>query len=655
MSDAIKQLIAQSHFDQAIEQAQQLLARAKPGQNTTDPSTEIRDLTYLLVVAYRLNNNIDQAITTAKQFIVEFPHYARGFQELAYCYLSKHQQVTLDAATHFYQAVKLNPALLASWQQLARYYHVSGNHQAFTLAQNQIQYLSQLPKPILGARDLMNEGDLATADRLCRQFLQQHKHHPEGMFLLAEIGIQSKAYSDAEFLLESCVTLYPEHKGAGVAYLQLLSKMGKFKQALALANTLLEKNTHDTNLQIAKATALVGVGDIEQAISLYQALLAQNPDQPGTHLLLGHALKAAGQLSSAITSYQQAYHYKTDFGDAYWSLANTKAYRFTDDEIKQMETCLTQTNLDQEDRVHLLFALGKAHEDRKIYEPAFHFYAQGNQLKSQSLGYQAEFIERQVDAQIAFFKPEHFSAQQDQGCQAADPIFIVGLPRSGSTLLEQILASHSQVEGTMELHNIIGMVSRLRGQGQRYPDVLDDLVPSYFKRFGEQYITETQVYRHNTPYFIDKMPNNFLHIGLIKRILPNAKIIDARRDPMACTFSCFKQLFGEGQEFTYDLDHLGRYYQAYLKLMAHWDQVLPNQILHVQHEDVVNDFENQVHRILDYCQLPFEASCLTFYNTERAVKTPSSEQVRQPIYKTGLAQWKHFEPWLTPLANHFHA
>jgi hypothetical protein len=319
-----------------------------------------------------------------------------------------------------------------------------------------------------------------------------------------------------------------------------------------------------------------------------------------------------------------------------------------------MQTQQTQANIALLDQIQLYFATGKALEDRQDYANAFTAYQQGNALQHQHNGFDINKIEQQVEQQIKYCTKELFSNRGHVGLNTPDPIFIVGLPRAGSTLLEQILASHSQVDGTMELHNILGLASRLHGRSsnadeQQYPQNLHTIDSSYFKRFGQQFIDETRVYRQQAPFFIDKMPNNFLHIGLIKLILPNAKIIDARRAPMACCFSGFKQLFAEGQDFSYNLEDIGRYYQAYLKLMAHWDKVLPNFVLTVNHEDVVDDLEKQVRRILDFCGLSFEQACLDFHKTQRTIKTPSSEQVRQPIYKSATEQWRYFEPYLAPL------
>jgi hypothetical protein len=347
---------------------------------------------------------------------------------------------------------------------------------------------------------------------------------------------------------------------------------------------------------------------------------------------------------------------RPSFGDAYWSLANLKTYRFADDEIARMRAAEAAPDTQIDDRFHLCFALGKALEDSAEYAASFIYYERGNALKKAQSRYRAESTERNARLQISVCTAEFFSARQGFGCASAEPIFIVGLPRAGSTLLEQILASHSQVEGTTELPEIPRLAQELQGRDSadanpRYPGVLGDLSAADFERLGETYLAATRTYRVGKPRFIDKMPNNFRHIGLIHLLLPNARIIDARREPLACCFSNFKQLFASGQEFTYSLEDIGRYYRSYVELMQHWDAVLPGKILRVQHEEVVADLEGNVRRILDFCALPFESGCVEFYKTERSVRTASSEQVRQPIFKEGLEQWRCFEPWLDPLQD----
>lgn len=638
----IKQAIQQGRFNDAIAMANKAISEA-----SNDGNDELRIASqYTLGVAHRLNGDHEAAIEVNQAILSQNNKHARAHQELGYAYRKLNN--THSSAQHFYQATQLNPALLASWKALIEHYKRSENHQAQNLAQAQIDFLTKLPPEVLHGRDLMYEGKLQLADKLCRTFLQGNKHHPEGMLLLAEIGISLKVYHEAEFLLESCLTLHPEHKAAGIEYLKLLGKMGRFQAAKDCADKLLKAYPDHPPVISAKASALVGLGEIDAAIALYKNLLDTNSEQAGLWLLLGHAYKAAGSLEKAVNAYQRAYTTQSDFGDAYWSLANTKTYSFTEAEIQNMQTQVSQA-VSTEDKVHFCFALGKAFEDKKSYELSFQYYAQGNQLRQHQSGYEPAVFEHQVENHKRIFTKGLFNQHSAVGAGASDPIFIVGLPRAGSTLLEQILASHSQVDGTMELHNILALAARLRGQNNRYPDIIKSIDTSYFSRFGEQYIQDTQVYRGSAPFFIDKMPNNFLHIGLIKLILPNAKIIDARREPMACCFSGFKQLFAEGQEFSYGLENIGRYYSAYVDMMEHWDKVLPGFILRIQHEDVIDNLERQVRRILTFCNLEFEQACVDFYKTKRTIKTPSSEQVRQPIFRDSMQQHMHYDKYLGAL------
>jgi tetratricopeptide (TPR) repeat protein len=413
----------------------------------------------------------------------------------------------------------------------------------------------------------------------------------------------------------------------------------------------------------------VGLGDHERALRLYRELVAdasQTVQVSELHLSIAHSLKALGRQQEAIDAYRTAAAVRPSYGDAYWSLANLKTYRFTDEEISQMRSQEAAQTTAWTDRFHLCFALGKALEDRSEFAGSFRYYERGNALKKSRSSYRPEPVERNTRLQKAICTREFFAARESFAAREVRgsagtlpggiPIFVVGLPRSGSTLLEQILASHSQVEGTMELADIPRLVLELQGreidsENPRYPRVLAELEAEDFRRMGAAYLNDTRIYRTGKPFFIDKMPNNFRHLGLIHLILPNAKIIDARRNAMACCFSNFKQLFAAGQEFTYSLEDIGRYYRTYLELMAHWDSVLPGRVLRVEHEEVVENLEANVRRILDFCGLEFEPQCVEFYKTERSVRTASSEQVRRPIFKEGINQWRSFEPWLGPLKD----
>lgn len=648
---SIQQLIQTTKFNDAIKQSEQLL------EQTSEQQHQI-ELWYLIAVAQRYAKDLSKALTSINQLLKLDETHSRANQEQGYIYLAMNKPT--QAKISFENAVKLNPSLVASWQALINLYQEDKQQELVQIAANQLAHLKKLPPALLAVTELMNEGKLLKAEQICRHFLQNNKRNIDGMCLLAEIGLELKIYDDAEFLLASALELAPTHIHARSQYLNLLIRLGKYKVAEQQVEKLLVAQPDNLSFKIAKASALTGLGKIEQAISLFEQVITktklQDKQVAGFHLQLGHALKAKGDIEKAVTAYQQAYKIHPSYGDAFWSLANTKTYHFSDEEIAQMQIQQSNTDLSLTDKVQLHFATGKAFEDRKEYSQAFQAYQKGNQLQHTHNGFDISKIEQQVAEQIKYCTAELFEVRGNLGLNLADPIFIVGLPRAGSTLLEQILASHSQVDGTMELHNILGLASRLRGRSasqkdkeNQYPKNLSEINTDYFKRFGQQFIDETRDYREQAPLFIDKMPNNFLHIGLIRLILPNAKIIDARRSPMACCFSGFKQLFAQGQDFSYNLEDIGCYYQAYLKLMAHWDEVLPGFVLRVNHEDVVDDLEKQVGRILDFCGLEFEQSCVDFHKTKRNIKTPSSEQVRQPIYKSATEQWRHFEPYLAPL------
>ena len=476
------------------------------------------------------------------------------------------------------------------------------------------------------------------------------------MRLLAEIGVRLGALEEAEFLLESAAAFEPGNLPARIDYVRVLGRRQKFARAREEAARLLEEHPDNVQLRSLHAVECLQAGAYEEALAGFAAVLEQLPGDPVTHTSRGHALKTCGDYEGAVDAYRSALASRERHGEAWYSLANLKTYRFDDAELAAMERVLATPGLSAADRVYLSFALGKAEEDREDYAASFHHYAQGNRLKRAASRYDADAMSRELAAQHEHCDRALFESRQGAGCRAPDPIFIVGMPRAGSTLLEQILSSHSQVDGTQELPNILALSQQLRrrvvdGGTPGYPAVLHDLDGETLEALGERFLEETRIHRQGAPRFIDKMPNNFRHIGLIHLVLPNARIIDARREPMACCFSNFKQLFAEGQEFSYDLADTGRYYREYVELMAHWDAVLPGKVLRVQHEDVLDDLEGQVRRILDFLDLPFESACLRYWETERAVRTPSSEQVRQPIFRTAQEQWHNYAPWLQPLRD----
>ncbi|MCB1692304.1 MAG: sulfotransferase [Pseudomonadales bacterium] len=607
---------------------------------------------YMVAVCHRYLGNAGSALEALERIKSLSPGHGRAHQEEGHIYL---MQGRLDDALSAYaRATQYNPALEASFQNRLEILVKQNRRQEALSVKAQLDRLHQLPKPLVAVVDLISQGKLVKAEDLCREFLKRVPHEVEAMRLLADIGIRLGVLDDAEFLLESATELYPDHIEARMDYVQVLRKRQKFERALAEAKRLLVMAPDHPQFQSIYAIECMQTGDFETAIETFDHVLERVPGDPVTLTSRGHALKTCGRTDEAIDSYRQALISNPQHGEAYYSLANLKTYRFSDEEMADMLAQERNTNLSHMDRVHLCFALGKANEDRGDYDESFGYYARGNGLKKAMSRYDAEKMSAEMAAQHAVCDSELFEAKSGAGYEAPDPIFIVGLPRAGSTLLEQILSSHSMVDGTLELPNVLSLSHRLRRGDKitadsKYPAALKTLSDDELSAFGKQYIEDTRIHRQGAPFFIDKMPNNFRHIGLIKLMLPNAKIIDARRAPMSCCFSGFKQLFADGQEFSYDLTDIGRYYRDYVSLMDHWDTVLPGHVLRVQYEDVVDDLETQVRRMLDYLGLPFEDACLRYWETERSIRTPSSEQVRRPVFREGVAQWRNFEPYLEPL------
>ncbi|GGE50372.1 hypothetical protein GCM10011367_26560 [Marinicauda pacifica] len=634
----------QGRFDQARALVDELLA--------TEPDNV--EALYISAVCARYLKDFPGAHARLEQLKSTAPDFGRGFQEEGHLFKAEGQA---EAALEAYRrACQFNPALQASWTAQAELLQAEGREAEARQAHAQADRIATLPRELVAVTNFLYENKLLKAEKLCRAFLQKHPRHVEGMRLLAEIGKRFGVMEDAEFLLESATEFEPDNIQVRLDYIDVLRKRQKFEAAREEAEALYNRDPESPVFQSRLAVERMQTGDFEGAIALFDRVLETLPEDPVTLTSRGHALKTYGRQDEAVSAYRTAARIKPDHGDAWYGLANLKTYTFTDDELATMAAREGEPGLSFQDRIYLCFALGKAYEDRKAFKDAFAYYERGNELKRVQTRYTADQMEQEFAAQKEFCTPDLFKAQAGKGHSAPDPIFIVGLPRAGSTLIEQILASHSQIDGTLELPNILSLSHRLRGRKQisdrtRYPRILHELSGEQLRELGEQYIEGTRIHRKGAPFFTDKMPNNFRHIALIKLILPNARIIDARRHPMACCFSGFKQLFAEGQEFTYGLEEVGRYYRGYVDLMRHWHEVLPGDILHVQYEDVVDDLEAQVRRILDYLGLPFEQACVEFHKTEREVRTASSEQVRQPIFKTGKEQWRHFEPWLDPLKD----
>ena len=605
-------------------------------------------------VCRRYRREFDAALSKLARLRALAPENGRAHQEEGHAYRDMGRPGR--ALQAYSRACRFNPALVASWRGQLDILTRAGRVREAAQARAQLDYLQRLPQPLVIVLDLVSQGKLLKAEDLCRKFLQKVPHHVEAMRLLADIGIRFGVLADADFLLESAHRLDPKNVRVHVDYIQALRKRQKSGQALEQAQRLLETSPDNPQFQSIYAIECMQTGDYEEALNLFDRVLQQIPGDPVTLTSKGHAFKTHGQYDKAVASYRAALESQPRHGEAWYSLSNLKVYSFSDPELERMHAQARNDDLPHADRVHLSFALGKAYEDRNDFETSFRFYEQGNRSRKTTSTYDADKMTEELRAQHLVCTAEMLSRGTEAGHSAGDPIFVVGLPRAGSTLLEQILSSHSRVDGTLELPNILSLSQQLRRRGRSktepgYPEILAALSDEELHQFGQQYIDDTRIHRRSAPFFVDKMPNNFRHIGLIHLILPNAKIIDARRHPMACGFSGYKQLFAEGQQFTYDLADLGQYYRDYVELMDHWDAVLPGKVLRVKYENVVGDLETQVRRILGHCGLEFEPGCLSFHRTDRAVRTPSSEQVRQPIFKSGLDYWRNYDPWLDPLKD----
>jgi tetratricopeptide (TPR) repeat protein len=617
---------------------------------------ENRDVLYLKALAERHSRLTEDALATLAVMEQHHPNSSLLYQERGHCHVARKDAVrAIEAYEH---AVRINPALPATWSMLEGLYKMVRQDALREMAAAHVERLKTMHPDVIKATGLFCEGDLVAAEKLVRAFLIAQGDHPEAMRLLARVAISREILDEAEVLLAAALELAPDYIELRRDYACVLLDRHKHVEAITELDRLLALDPTNKDYRTLRATATVGLGDHDDGVRRFTEVLADTDptSRAASDLLLsiGHSHKTVGRRPEAIEAYHRAIAIRPNFGDAYWSLANLKTYRFSDADIQHLRAAEQDEALDAMDRYHICFALGKAFEDRKEYELSWHYYSRGNAMKRAESKYRADILEQNTRNQKQVCTRAFFESRRDWGCPAPDPIFILGLPRAGSTLLEQILASHSMVEGTQELANIPRYALQLQGlnpdlDNPRYPQSLTELSRDDVYAFGQKYIDDTRIYRSSPPYFIDKMPNNFRHVGLIKLILPNAKIIDARREPMACCFGNLKQLFARGQEFCYSIDDIARYYRTYLDLMDHWDEALPGQVLRVHHEDVVDDLEGSVRRILDFLGLPFEQACLEFHKNVRSVKTASSEQVRQPIYREGLDQWRHYEPWLTEL------
>ena len=606
----------------------------------------------LLAAAWRLQGKLLESIRLLQPLAQANPRAAEVHFELG---LALADSGKLQAGIASLQrATVLAPSHVHAWRALGDHLMLAGDEAgAGTAYARHIKACTRNPQ-LLEAAAALCDNRLAVAERLMRPYLKEHPTDVAAIRMLAETGARLGRLDDAEALLARALQLAPDFIEARHNYAVILHRQNKLAEAMAQVDLLLAREPRNPGYRGLKAVVLARTGDYEGAIETYQSLLKELSDQPKAWMSYGHALKTIGRTDDAISAYRKSITLLPSLGEAYWSLANLKTFRFALDEVDAMRAQLARDTLAEEDRVHLHFALGKALEDAGEYAQSFEQYESGNGLRRATLRYDADEISELVARSKALFTREFIAERAGVGSLAPDPIFVVGLTRSGSTLLEQILASHSQVEGTMELPDVIALARRFgrrhTGEEASYPALLKSLAPEQFRELGEEYLSRTRIQRRTSrPLFVDKMPNNWTNVGFIHLILPKAKIVDARRDPLACCFSNFKQLFARGQGFSYSLADCARYYRDYADLMAYFDSILPDRVHRVIHEQLVAHPEDEIRRLLDYCGLPFEEGCLRFYENQRAVRTASSEQVRRPLSSEGLDQWRHFEPWLDEL------
>ena len=630
-----------------IEAMRLLKSNLKEDQNHIDSL-------YLAAVSSRYLKNYDDSKKYIESLLTNAPDMGRAYQELGH--LNRDSGNEEDSIKHYRQACELNPALPSSWKALYSYFKKNENKPAADHAYMQMNTLETMPNTLLFISQILNEGKLGIAEEKCREFLKQYPTNTYAMSLLSDIADRLGYFDDAEFLLESAVKLSPSDGELRMKYAMILRKKQKFAKTMEQVNILCEKFPENLSYQAQKASEIMQNGDHKGAIDLFDDILKKNPYNFSILTSKGHAQKTLGESDRAINSYQTAYQVKQDHGEAFFSLANLKTYEFSKNELNIMREQLQRVDLTMRDKAYFHFALAQGCEAVGEYDEAFFHLDSGNKIKNKQSKYSIERMDKELQAQIDVCDELFFEKHGQGGHETKDPIFILGLPRAGSTLIEQILASHSMIDGTLELPNILSMAQSLRGDDiygkeGNYPKSMENLSLEKRIAMGEKFISDTSMHRNEAPRFTDKMPNNFRHIGLIHLIMPNAKIIDARRYPLDCCFSMFKQLFAQGQEFTYGLTEAGSYYKSYIKLMNHWDQVLPNKILRVNNEDIINDLEGQVVKMLNFLELPFEESCITFYETDRSVRTASSEQVRKPINKAGMDRWKPYAKYLGPLLD----
>ena len=575
----------------------------------------------------------------------EFPHLYEDLGSVLAL-----QQRFAEAVPHFEHAIRLEPRLPLAHKKLGETLATLGRGRDADEAFEEFFDLAPAQGQVAIAMDHLRAGRKLEAIEVLRQVLRQDPENVDAMRCLAGINWRDANVSDAEALLRRAAQIAPDFTAAWMMLGAMLHDESRHKDALECFRSVTSLEPENAAAWAGLGNSYAHTGDLHAAIGAYMRAIELNPQSPNPQMGLGHVLKSVGDQAGALRAYRAAIRAKPDFGEVYWSMANLKVFRFEAAEVAAMKEQLTRSELAENADIHFRFALGKACEDAGDYDTAWHYYHTGNQRQRRRVFHDPVTMEVQHEDIVEVFSREFLAERAGVGHESAAPIFIVGLPRSGSTLIEQILASHSQVEGTAELptlNRIAAHLGRYRPGRHEYPHTVKDLRAKDFRAYGRQYLDESRAYRStDKPRFTDKLPNNFSHVGFIHLLLPNAVIINARRHPFDSCLGGYKQLFGKGQNFTYDMADLAVYYRKYHETMQHWHRILPGKVLDVHYEETVTDLESQVKRILEHCSLQFEEACVRFHENPRTVKTASSEQVRQPLYSSALGYWRHYEAHL---------
>jgi tetratricopeptide (TPR) repeat protein len=647
------QPVSKSTFSEIIELINQGQVSRAAGicREAVDANPDDVNMLGLLGAILVKTRNYKEAEKYLRRTIDLAPTFAKPYEDLGHTLISlKRYEEAIEVLEN---ATRLDPGLELAFFNLGKALAATGRGKEADSAFEKAFSLSPERKALAQAAEWISDGKYDEAEKICRRVLQKAPNNVDAMRLLAQLATRLQRTADAERYLRKTIEIAPDFTGAIADLGSLLEEDDRYEEAIACFEKAIELEPDNPIFYDRLGYILAPAAQTYAAIDAHRKAIELNPNFAASWLGLGHTLKTVGQQNEAIEAYRKCISLRPDYGVTYWSLANLKTYRFSDEDIAEMESRISSDKVTGESEINFHFSLAKAYEDRKDYANAWHHYKEGNSKRRMQETYDPVDTEVFNDRIITVFNRELLEGNTGLGNPDPSPIFIVGLPRSGSTLIEQILASHSSVEGTSELpymFRVSKSLNRNRANGINFPEAVGELGEKHLKAMGQDYIDSCRMHRtEGRPHFIDKNPNNFTNIGFIHMVLPNAKIIDARRHPMDACFSCYRQLFAKGQPFTYDLTDIGEYYLQYQRMMDHWHDVLPGRVLTVQYEEVVSDFENQVRRLLDYCELPWEDSCLRYYDTDRPIRTASSEQVRQPIYTESLHRWRNYEQYLDEL------